>query len=251
MNLQILTRVRTFIWYFAGWALLVLTWPFLLWAKYLDWMGKLSKRDSFADNFTRWLCFMLVKLSGSSVEVSGLENIPQDDPVLFVCNHQGHFDSAIVHGYIPKPKGFISIVEVLRFPIIRTWMKYMQCVFMDRSDIKQSLKCINQGVEFLKQGHSMVIYPEGRIVEGELIGEFKRGSLKMALKGEVPIVPVTIMGSNDVMNKNGSIVKAAKVRCIVSPCILTRALSRDERNNLAETVRNVIAENLIKFNIHD
>lgn len=96
--------------------------------------------------------------------------------------------------YIEKPKAFIAKIELLKLPLLRTWMIHLKCVFMDRSDIRQSLKVINQAADHLKEGYSMIIFPEGTRSKNETFGEFKPGSLKLALKAGVPIVPVLRLG---------------------------------------------------------
>jgi len=197
-----------------------------------------------ADKFTRSFAKLLFFLSGSTIRVVGKENIPKGQPVLFVSNHQSHMDSVIIHGFIDIPKGFISIVEVKKLPILRTWMKYIKCVFMDRSNSRQVFMCIEQSIGLLKQGHSMVIYPEGRLSDGETVVEFKNGCLRIAIKAGVPIVPITIRGSHKVMTKNGSRIKPAAIECIISEPIHTKDIGKDEEKNLVKNVRDIIISNI-------
>jgi len=222
---------------------MLITYPVLLTVKILEKCGRLKQRDDLADRYTRRLARLLFYTTGSTIRIIGQENVPGDQPVLFVSNHQSHMDSLIIHGFINKPKGFVSIVEVLKIPVIRTWMKYMKCVFLDRSNTRQSLGCLEQCVEILKQGHSMVIYPEGKLNEGGAVAEFKKGCLKLAIKAEVAIVPVTIRDSYKVMNKNGSRIKAASVECIISEPVHVKAIGKSEKE-LISMVREVIVGKL-------
>jgi 1-acyl-sn-glycerol-3-phosphate acyltransferase len=153
-------------------------------------------------------------------------------------------DNAIIHGFINKRKGFVSIIEVLRFPILRTWMKYMKCVFLDRKDIRQTYKCIEKGISLLKEGHSMVIFPEGKLNSGGEVAEFQNGCLRMALKAGVPIVPITLKDSYRVMTKNGSRIRAAKVECIISKPLSTTNITKEEEKEYVKTVREIIISNL-------
>src|SRR5699024_1808110 len=98
-------------------------------------------------------------------------------------------------GYLGVPHGFIAKVELTKFPIVSQWMKEMKCIFMDRSDRRQSLQSIKEGINILKNGHSMVIFPEGTRSKSDAMGEFKAGSMTLATKSGVPIVPITISGS--------------------------------------------------------
>ena len=75
-------------------------------------------------------------------------------------------DIPVLLGYLNKPIGFVSKAEIKKFPVVPTWMELMNCVFMDRSDRRQSLKAIKDGIELLKNGHSIVIFPEGTRSKG-------------------------------------------------------------------------------------
>ncbi len=236
--------LRTIIWYTLGWTYLVITSPALLWVKCLEKSGKIKKRDAFADNFSMFLARGLFFLTGSSVTVTGLENIPQNKPVLFVSNHQSHMDSAIIHGFIRLPKGFIAMKEAKSIPILSTWMKYMKCIFINREDVRQSVRGMKKGVEFLKEGHSMVIYPEGRLSQSSQPGEFKNGCVKLAAGARVPIVPITLNHSWRIMNREASRICPTKVTCIISkPLYITSLKGKDERV-ITQKVRDIISENL-------
>ena len=101
--------IRTYAWYVLGILYFSITSPLLLRVKYLDRVKKHKERDDLASRFTMFIMRLIVRTTGSTVNVTGLENLPKGS-VLFVSNHQSHFDSAVIEGYINKPKGFVSIV---------------------------------------------------------------------------------------------------------------------------------------------
>ncbi|BBE30060.1 1-acyl-sn-glycerol-3-phosphate acyltransferase [Tepiditoga spiralis] len=183
------------------------------------------------------------KLTGSKIEVKGLENIP-DGPVLFVSNHQSNFDIPIFLGYLNKPLGFIAKKEMEKIPILSTWMRYIHCVFMDRSNVRNAVKSINDGIKILKNGHSLMVFPEGTRSHDGKIGEFKPGSFKLATNSGVPIVPVTISGSIDIMPKNKVEVRKANVKVVVGKPIEVSSEDKKKTPELAEKVREIIKENL-------
>jgi 1-acyl-sn-glycerol-3-phosphate acyltransferase len=236
--------LRTFLWYLLAWLHLIIHYPVLLRAKYLEKQNREQELHSLADKAMSNLCKFLFYSSGSKIKMIGMENVPKEGAVLFVSNHQSHMDNAIIHGFINKPKGFISIIEVQKFLILRTWMKYMQCVFMDRKDLRQTFMCIDKAIKLLKSGHSMVIYPEGKLGENGVVGEFMKGSLKLAIKAGVPIVPITLRDSFKVMTKDGSRIKPASVECIISEPIMTSNFKKDEEKELSSIVRNSIIKNI-------
>ena len=234
--------IRTIIWFVYFWIRLLFTIPALIKVKKLDKQNRIKEKDDLVFKTARNWAKSLVNLSGTEIKIVGEENIPENDAVVFVSNHQGNFDIPILLGYINKPKAFIAKIEMAKFPIVSTWMKYMNCVFMDRKDIRHSLRSINQGVEYIKKGYSMVVFPEGtRSIDGKL-GDFKPGSLKLASKSGVPIVPVTVKGSNNIMSKNGFIIKPAIVNLIISAPVDPKAIK--DSTKLTETIREIIKDNL-------
>jgi 1-acyl-sn-glycerol-3-phosphate acyltransferase len=236
--------IRTFLWYTMAWSYFIITMPLLFRVKYLDKRGRLKERDKLANDFIMHVSRILFKLTGSKLKLIGEENLLKDQPVLFVSNHQGHMDSVIIHGFINIPKGFVSIIEVNKFPILRTWMYYSKCIFLDRNDPRQILECINKGIQFLNQGQSMVIFPEGKLSEGHETNEFKSGSLRLALKAGVPIIPITVNGSYRIMSKTGKNIKPAYVECFISKAIETKNIDKSGEKDLLDQVRNAIMEKL-------
>ena len=236
---------RTIIWYTLGWLYLFITFPALLKVKYLEKRGRSKERDRLANKFSMALAKGLFLLTGSSITVNGIENIPDGQPVLFVSNHQSHMDSAIIHGFIKLPKGFIADKEVRNIPILRTWLKYMKCIFIDRNDKLHNICSMEEGVKILREGHSMVIYPEGRLDEGKRLGVFKKGCIKLAIKAGVPIVPVTIINSYRIMNRDGLKIHSAPVQCIISQPIQISALENNDEKALINKIRDIIAGNLL------
>lgn len=236
--------IRTIVWFVYFWAYMVCTIPVLIRISYLEKHGRIEEKEKLVDRCVRKWAVSLVKLTGSKIKVYGEEYIPEG-PVVFVGNHQGNFDIPIFLGYIKKPKAFISKIEIRKLPIVSTWMNNMKCVFINRSDIRQSLKAMRTAVEYINQGYSMIIFPEGTRSRADTLGEFKAGSFKLALKSGVPIVPVTTKGSYKIMEKNGFIIKPAEVEVIISKPIITKDLSREEAEKIPSQVKNIIQSNLL------
>ena len=141
---------------------------------------------------------LMIFITGSKVEVRGSENIPKDGGVLFVSNHRSYFDILTGFGYTKKPLGFVAKYEMIHAPLLKQWMELVNCLFLNRQDIKQGLKTIIKGIDQVKSGVSVWICPEGgRNMNPDVtnVKEFKEGSLKIAEKGKVPVVPVAIYGT--------------------------------------------------------
>lgn len=236
--------LRTIAWYTHFAVSLLLKTPEMFRVKNMIKDGKNPEAIEYIEKTTRRWALSQMKLSGARVKIYGEENIPKDVPVLFIGNHQSNFDIALFLSYIKKPKGYIAKAEMKSWPLVHTWMEFIDCVFMDRSNIRKSAEAIVQGVNILKSGHSLVIFPEGTRSKGDKLGDFKAGSFKLATKAKVAIVPVTISGSYKLMEQNGNKIKPADVELYVHPMIETKDLSKEELDELPKKVKNIIESKL-------
>ena len=147
----------------------------------------------------------LLKMAGVTVEVRGYENIPQDRPVLYVGNHRSYFDILVGYTTVPGLMGFVAKKEMEKIPLLSKWMLNVNCLFLDRNNIKEGLKTILAGIEKVRRGVSVWIFPEGTRNKNEQLSDllpFKEGSLKIAEKSGCPVVPVAIKGTAEVFEKH-------------------------------------------------
>lgn len=187
---------------------------------------------------------LMMRLSGARITVTGEEYLKEGETYLFVSNHQSNFDIPLLLSAIRCPKGFIAKKELGNIPILTFWMKKIHCVFMDRDNIRKSAEAIVKGIQILKSGHSMVIFPEGTRSKGGPVKEFKAGSFKLALKSKVKIIPVTIDGSYKLLDANGGKIKAADVAVTLHEPIDVTTLSKEEIADLHNTVRDIVVSDL-------
>ncbi len=192
--------------------------------------------EGFARNCFKW--------AGSTVTVFGEENIPKDRACVFVSNHQGIFDIHTMLGYTGQAIGLIAKEELKKTPIISSWMIEMGCIFIERGNPRKSLLKIAEGVEAVKQGQSMVIFPEGTRSKCDSLGEFKPGSLKLATKAGAPIVPVTINGTYHIFEDRNKRITPADVTVTFGAPIETAGITKEEETHLQDRVVAVIRENL-------
>ncbi|AGK54591.1 lysophospholipid acyltransferase family protein [Bacillus sp. 1NLA3E] len=239
-------RLIAFLLYMVGF--LVCSIPKLIKMKKLDQEMSVAERDRIIHEVPNGWAKVIMKITGSTIIVEGQENIPEG-PVVFVCNHEGDFDIPVLLGYINKPFGFISKIEVSKVPILSTWMEIMNCVFLDRKDPRQAVRTIRKATELLKQGHSMVLFPEGTRSRGGDLGPFKTGGFRLAVDSKAPIVPITIKGTSDVFEKNGRLVRPATIRLTIDLPIHSHIQSNSSIKELAEETRQVILANLAKDTI--
>ena len=219
---------------------LILSSPimFALWL-----IGK--KRPDIKDKASRKIilwAFSIVRLiAGTNLIVIGKENIPKNEAVLFICNHRSYFDIILNYISVPGITGFIAKKEMNRWPLLRVWMRYIHCLFLDREDIRQGMQTILTGIEKVKSGISIFVFPEGtRNKSNDEFLEFRAGSLKIAEKSGCPIIPVAINNSDDVFEKHLPKIYKTTVVIEYSVPIYPKDLDKEARKNLSDTVVNTI-----------
>lgn len=236
--------LRTIIWYLKFVFGLIIQIPNLKKAEKIKLtQGEEAYNDFVYTTVSNW-AMKRIKDSGATITVHNQERIPTDKNVLFISNHQSDFDIAIFLAMVKKQKGFVAKIELKKVPILGTWMKNINCVFMDRKDLKQSLETILKGIKLLKEGKSLVVFPEGTRSKSDTMGDFKAGSFKLATKSKVPIIPVTICSSYKIMEGNKYKIKPASVDVYIHEPIYTDELTKDKLSELPETVKTIIQNKL-------
>lgn len=206
-----------------------------------------KEEEKYVDKVARNWANSVVNTIGIKVEVLGVENMPIEN-CLFVSNHQSNLDIPVLLSTLDKPLGFIAKKEMTKLPIASYWMRQMKCIFMDRENIRESIKSINQGSEYLKEGYSLVIFPEGTRSKCGRIGEFKKGSTKLGIKANVPIVPVTINGTYKCLEGNNNKFYGDDVKIVIHKPIYVQDLNKEKQVNLAENIKNIIEEGMNRSN---
>ncbi len=185
------------------------------------------------------LMTVLLFVSGTKKRIEGLENIPRGTPVLFAANHRGFFDIVMAYSVLPCTHltGFISKQEVRKVPVLSWWMILLRCKFLNRTNAREGLKTIQDAVADVKNGHSMFIMPEGTRNHGHDLLPFKPGSLKIAERTNCPVIPVAIVGTDDVFENHFPRIYSVPVAIRFGEPIPVAEMSREERSTLHELVQ--------------
>lgn len=205
----------------------------------LDKQGLNKERDELIFPYVQDWAGFCIKETKSTVEVKGLENLPDSGAMVFIGNHQGNMDIPVLLASVPRPIAFISKIEILKIPVISKWMKLMQCVFLDRKSAKKSIAAIHEAVEKVKNGYSMVIFPEGTRSKGGPVKDFKAGSFKLAFQAEAPIIPITIDGTWRLYEEHKSL-RSGKVILTIHPPVYTKGLTKEEQQEIPQKVRETV-----------
>ena len=153
--------------------------------------SRLKNRDGRYKSLRKW-SRITIKALGYDLQVEGIENIPMDETVYFVSNHQGTLDPAIIIASCPKTMSFISKIENKKLPLFGNWSKTIGVLHFNRNSRDGNIHMLRESARQLKQGHSLLIFPEGTRSKGDMMNPFKVGSMQPAYLAKVCIVPITL-----------------------------------------------------------
>jgi 1-acyl-sn-glycerol-3-phosphate acyltransferase len=236
--------LRTLFFFVVFWVHQILILPLLLFSilyyRRTDKPSYFGIVDPITHAWGKMVCF----LGGVRLQVEDNSGLPEKEGVLFVSNHQGDFDIPILLAGTRRPLAFVAKKELENIPLVTPWMKQMGCIFLDRENRRKQVAQIKKTVEQLQEGLSMVIFPEGTRSRGPEMGEFAKGSLQVAVRAGVRIVPVTLKDTYTLFPKGSKLLPGGRARVILHPAIQPADLSEDERNHLQETVKGIIQAGL-------
>lgn len=157
-----------------------------------------------------WCLLLFVK-----VEVEGREHIDKRTSYVFVANHQGAFDIFVVYGYLNHNFKWMMKKSLAKIPFVGTACKISRHIMVDRSSASAVQETMSQAKRILKDGMSLVVFPEGSRTPDGKIKKFKRGAFSLAAEFGLPIVPLTIDGSFGILKKGSSSVSPGKVKLTI------------------------------------
>ena len=214
-------------------------------------LGKVEKwkykTDLIALRIVQWAFKCMLFIAGTKITVIGEENVPKDQPVLYIPNHRSYFDILLLYSRVPELTGFVSKDSMRKFYLLRDWMKKLHCLFLNRENPREGLKTILEGIENIKNGISMCIFPEGtrNKTDGEML-PFKEGSMKMAEKTGCLVVPVALSNTAEIFENHMPWIRSCKVVIEYGTPIDPKTLSRQEQKHLGAMCRDRIQEMLDK-----
>lgn len=225
---------------------LIVTLPYLG----LEWiLGKFDKKASDLRQLrvVQAMFKYLLWLSGTTVIVKGEENIPKDEAVLYIGNHRSLFDILITYARCPGLTGYISKNNLEKVPSLSLWMKRLYCLFLDRDDIKQGLKTILTGIEYVKNGVSICIFPEGtRNKSSKGVLPFKEGSFKIAEKSGCAIIPMALTNTDDIFENHFPKIVPTTVVLEYGKPIYPNELEKEERKKIGAYCQQQVEEMLAR-----
>jgi len=181
--------------------------------------------------------------AGVKLQIEGLEKIDKSKSYIFISNHQSHFDVLSIFSVIPLTVRFMAKKELFNIPIFG-WALYTSgTIRIDRSNRSKAISSMNNALDRIRNGVSVVIFPEGTRIEDGKIHDFKKGAFVLAIKGEIPIIPISISGSRFILRKRSNKIHPRKIKIVIGDPIHTKDFGYQERENLSHYVRDIIVKN--------
>jgi len=179
----------------------------------------------------------ILSAAGTPVVASGLEHIPRDQPVMYASNHSSMFDVWALFATLPGSVRFVAKRELFRIPILGRAMLAVGHVPIDRAARKSAFEAYDEAARMIRGGTSVLVFPEGtRSPTGELL-PFKNAPFGLAIAAQVPIVPVYVHHTFEILPKGAWRLRPQPIRLVVGPPISTAGLRPENRERLREEVR--------------
>jgi len=183
----------------------------------------------------------ILRLAGARVTLTGAENLPAEVPVVIVANHQSWFDVFAMLAVLPAKIRFVAKEELGRIPIFGAAWRGCGHISVNRSDRRQAIESLDRAaLRVREEGLAMALFPEGTRSPDGRLGEFRKGAFVLALKTEVPILPVGISGSRGVMPKGSFRTRRGEVRIRIGELIPTTGADLPDRDGLLRRARGAV-----------
>lgn len=186
---------------------------------------------------------LAVRIAGIRVRVEGVENIPSG-VCIFAANHISNVDPLAFVPAIPRRVSLLAKKEVFRIPILATAMRLVKIIPVDRADKEAAAASVDLAVQYLREGLSFAVYPEGTRSPDGRLRPFKKGTFVMAIQAGVPVVPVSIVGAHKLMRKGGWTLRPGEVMIRFGPPVDASQYTMERRGELLSRVEALVAAGL-------
>ncbi|HEX4167987.1 MAG TPA: lysophospholipid acyltransferase family protein [Bryobacteraceae bacterium] len=204
------------------------------------------KRNGFAQHgVARAWARMLLRVSGVRVQVEGLEQIEAGRSYVFISNHLSYMDTPVVLAHVPVQFRFLAKRGLFQIPLLGTHLHRAGHIRVPREDPRGAVKTMQMAAETIqKQGISLLVFPEGGRSHDGMLRPFKEGGAYIAIRAGVPVVPLALLGTRQILPYGGGVVESGSVVLRILKPIDTAAMSLKDRGSLTEAVRALIANEL-------
>jgi 1-acyl-sn-glycerol-3-phosphate acyltransferase len=195
--------------------------------------------DRVLDLARAWSGWVL-SFAGVKLVVENRAHLVPEQPYVFMVNHASSLDIWAMFVVIPRRVRMIAKKQLARIPLFGWGMWAGRFIFIDRQNGVAARRSIDEAGRRIHDGESVLIFPEGTRTRDGTLGPFKKGGFYLAAKAGVPIVPVALRGTRELMPRGSYLLRSGTVKAIIGEAIATQGLSDEERATLDERVRSVV-----------
>ena len=189
-----------------------------------------------------WIARVGVRMAGIRWTLVGLDQLPMTSNYIFMSNHISNIDPPLLIPLLPRRVTVMVKKELFKLPILGPAMRLADFVPIDRSNREAAIGSVREAANVVRKGLDMVVFPEGtRSPDGRLL-PFKKGSFYLAIDTDVPIVPVTILGTEKLLPKGATLARPGTVRVLFHRPIDPKGFA--DRDELIDAVRTSVASAL-------
>ncbi|MCP4686509.1 MAG: 1-acyl-sn-glycerol-3-phosphate acyltransferase [Desulfobacterales bacterium] len=203
-------------------------------ASFIDRSGNLPHRIARA-----WGGSILLA-AGIDVTVKGVSNIDPDRSYIYMCNHQSNTDIPILLGRLPVQFRWLAKAELFKIPLFGKSMRGCGYISIDRSNRASAIRSLNEAARTIRDGASVMIFPEGTRSWDGRIHSFKKGGFVLAIKSGAPIAPIVIRGARAAMPKGSKRIRPGAVSLEILPPVETTDYKLKNKQALMDDIREII-----------
>jgi 1-acyl-sn-glycerol-3-phosphate acyltransferase len=187
---------------------------------------------------------VILKICGVKAHMEGVENIIKDQPHIYMANHTSYFDIFALLSTLPVDFKFIVKQELMRIPVFGHAMRRAGYIGIERDDPRKALKSMHKAAERIRNGASVLIFPEGTRSQDGSLQPFKPGGFHLALRSGCDIIPIAITGSREIVPKGSLRIRKGTIRVVVGKEISLKGQTKKNMGRVMEQVRNAMAGQL-------
>jgi 1-acyl-sn-glycerol-3-phosphate acyltransferase len=190
----------------------------------------------------------ILRIGGNlKLRVEGRERLDPSRACFFAANHQSWVDIPALFVALPVPVLFLAKRELARVPFLGRFISAMGMVFVDRADRREAVRTVSQAVERLREGRSILSFPEGTRSPDGRVQRFKTATFAAAVEAGVPVVPVALEGAARVLPRSGFRPRPGLIRVAIGEPIPTAGLAREDRAELARRAQEAVEDLLARL----
>jgi 1-acyl-sn-glycerol-3-phosphate acyltransferase len=224
---------------FAGTAAVGLTGVFSTVVSALSLKEDPTDANRALNAWARWV----LASAGVRHEAVGLEHIPADGHVVFVCNHQSHYDALVNFAHIRKHTRYVAKAELFKIPVFGAALRLAGNIPVERTGGGGDRARLAEAARAVRERVSVLFFAEGTRSEDGLLRPFKKGAAALAIQAGVPVVPMAVSGTRLILPKGGRAVRwGQRVALVVGEPLSTQGLTIQDRDALTRRLEDAVAQ---------